>query len=66
MSFIIAVLLWIGAIQAGTYTQQDFDQISSSHQSEINAIQADPILSSTVINESNPSVVTVIIPEGNE
>jgi len=60
MSIIITILLWLGAIQPGTYTQSEFDQISVSYQSQVNAVQADPILSATVASESNPGVVTIL------
>ncbi|MBX7153340.1 MAG: hypothetical protein U0Y96_04960 [Candidatus Kapaibacterium sp.] len=62
MSFIISILLWIGAIQGGTYTQHELDAITNAHQAEINVIQNDAMLSTTVVTQTNPSVVTVVVP----
>ncbi len=59
MSVIIAILLWLGAITPGSYTQSQFDAIQAANQTQINAVQGDPVTMTVVSTTENPSVVTV-------
>ena len=59
MSVIIAILLWLGAITPGNYTQTQFDSIQAAHQGQINAVQGDPVTMTVVTSTEDPSVVTV-------
>ncbi|RPI69554.1 MAG: hypothetical protein EHM43_01465 [Ignavibacteriae bacterium] len=60
MEFIVAILLWIGALSpGGVYTQSEFDQVVIDNQPAINAVICDPAIHDDVWTYAgtNPDVI---------
>lgn len=58
MELLIAIMLWLGLIQPGTYTQSQIDARISASTVQIQTVQSDPILLQTA-QTTNTSVITV-------
>ena len=59
MSVIISILLWLGAISAGTYTYSEFDAIEASNSAQIQLIESNSELTALIVATTDPSVVTL-------
>lgn len=42
MAIFISILVWLGFLVPGTYSQQTIDATISAHSAEIHAVQSDP------------------------
>lgn len=59
MSILIAILLWIGAIHAGTYSETQFNTIVTANQGQISQISQNQELMTTIIATEDPSIIQV-------
>ncbi len=58
MELLIAILLWLGLIQPGSYTQCQIDARICASTAQIQTVQSDPVLLQSA-QATNTSVITV-------
>lgn len=63
METIIAILMYLGFISQGTYTQEQFNTILMAQQQQVVAVQNDPLLSEQA---GQTSIVGVLVVDDKE
>lgn len=66
MDLLIAILLWLGLIQPGTYTHQQIDARISASSAQISAVQSDPTLCNQAQSTNTSGVIIIEDPLENE
>ena len=60
MSLTVSILLWVGALSPGTYTESQVQSIKAANQSLVKFVESSSFLSSIAVSQDNDQVVIII------